>query len=403
MIHADPSVRAKYEQACGVDVEVRPIVRAGLSSEYVRLAAEVGGIRGLAKRYPPAHDLDSYEAILLVTYSAGYAYARTLQKADRDLLDGLVLLDSAHAAVGADGAPAGLGWLVLWAEEARAGRKVLSLGHTDVPTHGYASTTAVARELARLSGGELGEFTIRAFDTRPPHEAKQEHGAALTLWGPAFVADAVDRVRRMLGRRDTDPAPPPELEPDLPARRLGLRIADAAREYLGRGVVEVPGPASNAQISSLLYPCRRGGSPVAGILDATGDRILGDAPPDSIAWCAAIRSFLVFLAGYWTGDADRRACPHGYRCSVRELVEDARARKTLRPADGSYLPREGDAAVWKRNGQNPLEGGEGHVATVVVGGQRFVTIGGNERDALRESGHMVGELDLVAFIAAEAA
>ena len=233
---------------------------------------------------------------------------------------------------------------------------------------------------------------VRAYASS--HTDHAEHAAQVSRVLPALWRElAAPYLLNLDSQPDTEPGPAV-----LPARPLGERIADAARDMLRHGVREVPGPASNPQISAWLYPCRRGGTPCAGMLDGSGDRILGNAAPDSIPWCAASRSLFVFFAGDYTDAADRAACPHGYRCAVHELCSDARARRTLRPADGSYVPQPGDAAIYERNGANPLHGGEGHVNTVITGGLSFTAIGGNESDALGESTHRVGEPGLVAFI-----
>lgn len=70
--------------------------------------------------------------------------------------------------------------------------------------------------------------------------------------------------------------------------------------------------------------------------------------------------------------------PHGYRISVRELVEDARALGTWR-ALGTYTPKPGDLAISARDGGDPTLGGSGHVERVEsVHADHVVTIGGNE-------------------------
>jgi hypothetical protein len=70
--------------------------------------------------------------------------------------------------------------------------------------------------------------------------------------------------------------------------------------------------------------------------------------------------------------------PHGYRISVRELVEDARALGTWRPL-GAYTPKPGDLAISARDGGDPTRGGTGHVERVEsLHADHVVTIGGNE-------------------------
>ncbi len=196
---------------------------------------------------------------------------------------------------------------------------------------------------------------------------------------------------------DTDPAPPPEVHGhDLPPRRLGLRALDVARELLEQGVRELPGPGSEPLVSAMLHPARRGGSAVAGILDATG--ALLRLTDDATAWCAAMASYCLALAIDRLDPADAAACPHGYRLSVAELVADARARGTWRPRDG-HEPRPGDLAIWTRAGGDPRRGGTGHVARVEVADRTLVTIGGNEGDAVRRTEHRRDDPALVGWIA----
>lgn len=188
----------------------------------------------------------------------------------------------------------------------------------------------------------------------------------------------------------------------LPARRLGLRALDVAREHLG--VRELPGPANAPQVVAYHYAARRGGSPVAGILDATGTRLGLDA--DAFAWCASFASYCLALAIDGTDDADRAACPHGYRVSVAELVADARALGTWREGVDMRRVQVGDLAIWRRAGGDPRAGGTGHVARVSRLPERlfradyggFLAIGGNEADAVRETPHQWDGPDLVGVI-----
>jgi hypothetical protein len=74
------------------------------------------------------------------------------------------------------------------------------------------------------------------------------------------------------------------------------------------------------------------------------------------------------------------ASPHGYRISVRELVEDARRLGTWRHL-GDYDPKPGDLAVSARDKGDPTKGGSGHVERVeVTEAGQVITIGGNEQN-----------------------
>jgi len=83
--------------------------------------------------------------------------------------------------------------------------------------------------------------------------------------------------------------------------------------------------------------------------------------------------------------APAELAPHGWRCSVAELVADARALGTWREASNGYLPRVGDLAISARAGGDPRRGGTGHVERV-VGVDPLRCIGGNEADTWREDG-----------------
>ncbi len=341
LVHADPSVRARYVDACraaGIVADVVALVAdpvpglpgGGLSARYDALAAgarQIGrgsAVRGLVSRYRPPRGIEEYEHVLLATFSAGYGFARGLTDVDRALLSGLVLIDSGHGPEGLGGAS--LDWLLPWARAAREGRKVLAIGHTDVDPVTYASTTEVAEAAISRSGAPLADLGVGAawgddpglrrrrrangmvvegYDRRAPAQAKQEHGDALTVWGPGLVAQAC-------------------------CLALGL---------------------------------------------ATGPDPLPSAPPAEPARLTA-----------WQGPS------HGYRCGVTELYRDAVALGSWVPIAeviaGRYLVRAGDLVLSARAGGDPTKGGPGHVERAVfdqvnIGDLALTTIGGNEGNAWR--------------------
>ena len=101
---------------------------------------------------------------------------------------------------------------------------------------------------------------------------------------------------------------------------------------------------------------------------------------DEMAWCAALQS-AALCAVLRPGEVP----PHGLRVSVRELVEDARIANTLRlPA---WRPTPGSIGIYARvvagTLRDPLRGGNGHTRGVIqADGDRYLGIGGNERDAI---------------------
>jgi hypothetical protein len=164
----------------------------------------------------------------------------------------------------------------------------------------------------------------------------------------------------------------------LAPRRLGLRALDVAREEHRRGVRELPGPRHSPDIQRYHAGARRGGGHTAGMLgDRSGVVVLGASASDETEWCASSASWCTAQA---ITEADR--VPHGYRCSVREIVEDARALGTLHLVGAGYEPHVGDLAIQERvSGESPLQGGRGHVSRVSeLDGRAVVTLGGNENN-----------------------
>lgn len=152
------------------------------------------------------------------------------------------------------------------------------------------------------------------------------------------------------------------------------------------GVAEIAGPKSNPIIRDMLAGCVRGGSLVGLTSDET-------------EWCAACASWSA-LAPAKDGLGAGAGAPHAWRIAVHELVEDARESGAFRDASTGYTPAVGDLAIWARAGEDPRRGGRGHVARVEsVDADGFVTIGGNESNAVRRTRHLRAEPALVGFIA----
>jgi hypothetical protein len=146
-----------------------------------------------------------------VTFSAGYGLARELLRDADPGIVALVLLDSLHAATEADGTPldSQMAPFVAYAQRAQRGEVALWVGHSDVPTVGYESTTETAAELVRLAGPPSGLFHVESFNTKDAAHAKEEHMAALRDWGPAFVAECVAALTGEAPSPSTQPVPTP--------------------------------------------------------------------------------------------------------------------------------------------------------------------------------------------------
>jgi hypothetical protein len=161
-------------------------------------------------------------------------------------------------------------------------------------------------------------------------------------------------------------APPSSPSPAPPGRPTAL---DLARAELG--ATEVPlGSNTGGRVS--VYLARSGFS----------------AAP----WCAAFISFILAEAGI-------TLLPYSAR--VAALVASARAIGRWRDVDAGHSPAPGDLAVFRRSGQDPRQGGDGHIAMVEsAGGGLYAAIGGNEADAVRRTVRALsGDPALVGWIA----
>ena len=113
------------------------------------------------------------------------------------------------------------------------------------------------------------------------------------------------------------------------------------------------------------------------------------APRPGASWADAILGPLRTVGGWLTqaiatdGAQVVELPPHGWRCSVAELVADARALGTWHSAEdvraGRYQIKPGDLLISARGGGDPLHGGTGHVERAETVSP-LVTIGGNEGD-----------------------
>lgn len=391
LAHADPSVRSKYEAACarlGARVHVVPFVGPGkgMSSRYDTLGTmlrSAGGGRvlpGLVQRVAPGI---SYDHLVLAWFSGGYAMGRAMAPADRDELAGMIAIDGLHTGFDADhsASDAGLEWITDYARRARDGRCVCWVGHTDVQTPqdgpgAYASTTQTAAELERLVGPSERGWRVQSFDLRGPTQQAREHGDALHVWGPEWLAGAVAEVLEQRGGAAA---------PDTPRTgdALGPIALELAIAELANGIREEP-PGSNTgrRIREYLTGCERDGKPLS---LPSGD------------WCAAAAS--------WCGwEASRRTThtpPYRRRVAVRELVADAIAAGAWRPVASGYAPQVGDLAILRRvAGESPERGGRGHVGRVeAVGDGIYVTVDGNSGVAWGRASRRLDDPALVGWIA----
>ncbi len=362
-LHYSPAAVATLCATLGPGVEVRGIALPGLSAAYVELAQQLRRADGtllapLAQHLGAALPLDDYEAVLLVTWSAAYAYVRELLEhgADAHRLTGWISLDSGYSGKDGDGTAADAQvapFLLLVAAAADDAGAIVWAGYTDVVTGpSVANTGAFWSEVQRLSGREPGGlFKLEHW----PGARASDHIAARDTHGPGFVAAALEAWRA--GLLSTRPTIPPILA--VPAG--ASRVLEAARAELEADVREVP-PGSNDG------PALRG---YAAKLKAAG----GTWAP-GWAWCCLFA---------WAC-ADAAGIPIPPVVAVHALVAWAVAAECWR--ERPAVPSPGWFAVYKRGGADPRHGGEGHVEIVeAFEGPTHSGIGGNVSNAVTRSPH----------------
>jgi hypothetical protein len=371
LAHADPSVAPRYRaalEAAGVDAVVLAFVAPGkgLSSRYTALASDVraGGrvLPGLLRRYPAP---GPYDALVLATYSAGYALAREVLRSDADRaeLAGWIGLDSLHANERRPGVPdpAQMAPFIALAREAREGRRLCWIGHSDVDPVTYASTTETAAAVLRAAGGEGGLLHVEGFDVA--RDAAEEHRRALTHWGPDFVARACAALLR--GQQGAPEQAAPMVEPAAPAVALGAALLEAARADLG--VRETGGANRGPEIDAAL---RAVGAPVGS------------------AWCAAMLTRWLRRAAEAAGVPSPIPGSAGAKAIGSQLVQAGRWGDA-RELAGRVGP--GWIVVWHRGAPGAWTG---HVGVVeAVQGDEIVTIEANSGPATDRVARMRRRLD----------
>lgn len=383
LAHADPSVRPLYERALralpGSPCIVRPFVsrHPGMSAAYDREAAELrsGGriLPGLLARYAQGVACDR---VVLAWWSGGYALARAVLRSDEDAaaIDACVALDGMHGPTLSPALDDALEPFARYARRAADGACVLHVGHSDVRTPTYASTTQCAERLVELVGPPRGGWRVDAFDVA--RDPVAEHVAALRSWGPEYVASAVAAL----------PVEHQRPAPSVSRRALALEALRLAQAELAAGVREATGRNDGAQIARYFTGARRR-SPQTGLEVATGW-----AP--GWEWCAAAASWCV-----WTQAHAEAVAPHGWRIAVHELVTDARASGAWRPAGSGYSPKPGDLCILRRGGGDPTRGGIGHVGRVEsVDGAEVVTVDGNAGTAWGRARRALASPDIVGWV-----
>lgn len=234
-VHVAGSVEQGFRNALaplGQHVTMRSAEAGQGSAAYeayaTGLTAKYGSVwAGLVATLGPS-DGRTPDLWALASWSAGYGAVRAMLRQGIPPALGLyAALDSIYGDRDAAGhvAQASIDPWVPLAQDAASGGRVFAIGANDgvVP---YASTSQMATSIASTVGLDLsyaapavsrGHFVGRLY--RAPHEA------AVTGWGPGFLADAVG-----LAVGGSAPTPLPDTEP-APASGAGWGLAAAAAGF----------------------------------------------------------------------------------------------------------------------------------------------------------------------------
>ncbi len=365
----DQGTIRKYENALEpvAPFELKFIAIPGRSAVFVqeaqRLRRNGRVVPGLLDAYQPRKP---HSTLSFIGFSAGCWFVREALRSDEDqaAIDAFVALDGVHDDTGAIKADDHeLGPYVRYADRAKRGSGLFWLGHSDVPTYGYRSTTDTAAALLKLTGGAGGNWYVRPHDLFPAAKAKNEHGAALTTWGPSFCAEALVPHLSKLGKTIPPLAGRPWQDDGL---SLGERAVMWSLGEMTRGKLETAGVNSGPRIADYFAPAMR-------IVNGQ-ERSLGISSGNwcAVGACAAERAALM---------ADEKAT-FPYRASGIELQRDAAGLGLWRPVEllrgGKWSPAVGDLVILKRG-----TGWERHVCRVkrpVDGYGAYQTVDANHGD-----------------------
>ena len=197
------------------DFDFVPISPNGFSRAHALkalsyLAVDSDGVRKIFPKLRKTHNLDSeYASVLLITFSAGYGFAREWFKYDGiDAVDTYCAIDSIHGTNALDN-------VQQFADFAL--KKKCFIEHTDVEPYKYASTTDVAVHLKKLVGDRLDVRHDKANGYSP----KRQHIRAFTVYGPEYVKKVASYIVEKYGV-GKEKVFKPDYSKSLPGRCLDL-------------------------------------------------------------------------------------------------------------------------------------------------------------------------------------
>lgn len=364
LIHAHPSMRARYAAALGVDVHPVNSTGSQLSAGYderTGIAAHHGTVAKLLARYAPDAPKDS--EVVLVAFSAGCWLARAVLRdtESRIRTRAAVFLDGLHA-----GSSSPLGGVLDFARMAieRPGERRCVITHSQIvppyaPTRDTASLILSALQRPRVSFDESvthGGLSVHAY----PGAAAAAHARQLQTIGPAVCSERVRPV--LVSRADTIPAPPPSSGP-LPLSRRALAVALAEAQRWGS-----KRPPTD-RVAEYFGGCERDGVVICGWLaEQVRAGVAHSHCAAALGWCEAQAAEPGDVLPPW-------------RAGAREIERDAKAGRRGRwvpreAALAGYRPPPGAVVVYWRQSERS---GLGHVERVVEAtAEGYRSIGANE-------------------------
>jgi hypothetical protein len=172
--HGNPELVAESLAAANVNALVL-VINMGLGSMAYRSPFAVGGMLDSmlntieAKTSAQIGRPMRVRRVALMSWSAGFGAVQSLleQPGVMDRVDALLVADGIHPGYlpgGHEVDPAGIAPFVKFAKEAQAGRKLMAITHSEIPTYDYASSTESSEAILK----ELGITSAPSSDSPPP-------------------------------------------------------------------------------------------------------------------------------------------------------------------------------------------------------------------------------------------
>jgi hypothetical protein len=318
--------------------------------------------------------LDRVRSLVTIGYSAGTQAVRAaLRTGSLPLTErlGIVVIDGTHASIPPE--PWQIRIWQLAAEQARRSEKL------------FVATCTAQVYTENLPAGQRFLSTLsvlrQAIDptlapSAPPDE---RHEGDLHVY--AYASKTIDKDAHIAQQR--------EVLPDMLARHVrpwlgrGQGLDELMREAPPRSLGERALAVMRQKLGQREHGGENWGEVVRWALRGAVRRVDGREVPLGVLegdWCAGSVGASEAAAAF-----PGEALPP-WRGAVWELVRDAREAGTWREVD-AYDPQPGDLAIFARAGEDPKQGGRGHVGRVARAPDSvgcFATIDGNVNDAITQ-------------------